>query len=83
MELDNGLRFIANFKYTLKDDISNDLLNEKNLQKKIGYITTETEEAFDMHCDQTMVGFVQEMAPEGHLAKGDMKQMKTVCFYGE
>jgi len=32
VELENGLRFMANFKYTLKDEISKDLLNEKNLK---------------------------------------------------
>lgn len=42
-------RFIANFKYTVKDTV-----------KKGGYkqLTVQNLEKFDSHCDKTMVGFI-------------------------
>ena len=30
VELDNGLRFISNFKYTLKDEYNSDLIHNMN-----------------------------------------------------
>jgi len=60
VELSDGIRFVANFKYTVKDEISKDLLHDPNLAKLNQY-STESEEAFDSRCDQTMIGFVQDI----------------------
>ncbi len=56
IELENGLRFLANFKYTIKPNISSDPINDgynKFVQVKSGDYGK-----FDSQCDKTMVGFV-------------------------
>lgn len=57
MELENGIRFLTNLKYTLKEEISKDPMNEE--PNKFSEIKTGDYAKFDSHCDQTMVGFVQ------------------------
>lgn len=48
MQLDNGMRYIANFRHDIK---SMDLLPKVN---------TESKKMFNMRCQQTMIGFVQK-----------------------
>jgi len=43
VELDEGFRFISNFKYTLKDSISKDLIHATDNLKKLSEISTEDE----------------------------------------
>ena len=81
VELENGLRFISNFKYTLKDSYNSDLIHNKN-HTRLNELSTESEDAFDMKCNETMVGFVQAIAPTGSNPDSDMRSMKTVCFHG-
>jgi hypothetical protein len=57
VELDNGLRFLSNFKYSLKTDISKNPGQE--LVQTFNGLKTGDYAKFDSHCDQTMVGFVQ------------------------
>ena len=42
VELDNGQRFISNFKYTLKDDISADPFGEAKKNGILKFATIET-----------------------------------------
>jgi len=57
IELDNGLRFLSNFKYTLKPNISKD--PEDQSVKSFTQLKTGDYGKFDSQCDKTMVGFVQ------------------------
>jgi hypothetical protein len=57
VELENGLRFMTNFKYALKNDISKNPSQE--LVQKFDNLKTGDYNKFDSLCDQTMVGFVQ------------------------
>mmetsp|Transcript_35490 Transcript_35490/g.54292 ORF Transcript_35490/g.54292 Transcript_35490/m.54292 type:complete len:99 (+) Transcript_35490:464-760(+) len=57
IDLDNGLRFLANFMYSVKPNIS--ALPQKDGYDKFESIKTGDYNKFDSHCDKTMVGFVQ------------------------
>ena len=57
VELDNGLRFVTNFRYNLKDEISKNPLKEN--VSSFSEISTGSEDDFNSQCDQTMIGFVQ------------------------
>lgn len=59
VELENGLRFLANFKYTIKNNIS--AKPSQELVQKFDGLKTGDYNKFDSHCDQTMVGFVQNI----------------------
>ena len=56
IELENGLRFLANFKYTMKPEVSKNPNSEGAL--KFAEIKSGDYNKFDSHCDKTMVGFV-------------------------
>ena len=60
VELDNGQRLVANFRYSLKEYVSSDPLslgvkNDKGLKD----LATDDYNKFYSQCDKTMVGFVQ------------------------
>ena len=59
IELKNGLRFLANFKYTVKPEISKE--PTKDGSDEFQSLKTGDYNKFDTHCDKTMVGFVQTM----------------------
>jgi hypothetical protein len=52
IELENGLRFLTNFKYTLKSYANTTTMAQFNQLKTGDY------EKFNSECDKTMVGFV-------------------------
>jgi hypothetical protein len=52
VELDNGMRFITNFRYNLKDGLS---VNDKDQLKQI---SSGTDEFFSSDCKSTMIGSV-------------------------
>jgi hypothetical protein len=79
IELENGIRFIANFKYSLKSDISKDPL--KDDVSKFSGVKTGDYGKFDSQCDSTMVGFVQTI-PSVSQEKYGMTDHKVKCFYG-
>jgi hypothetical protein len=60
VELENGQRFISNFKYTLKDDVSKDPFQEakKNGISMFELIETSDYDKFKSECNSSMVGFV-------------------------
>lgn len=80
VELDNGLRFLSNFKYTVKPTISKDPTQDG--AEEFVSLKTGDYNKFDSHCDKTMVGFVQEI-PRIKNAQHTMAQHKVSCFWGE
>ena len=56
IELENGLRFLANFRYSIKENVSKDPLTEDDA--KFADLKTGDYDKFNSECDQTMVGFV-------------------------
>lgn len=59
VELANGKRFLTNFKYSIKAEISTDPTIEN--VKDFAAIKTGDYQKFDSECDQSMVGFVMDM----------------------
>jgi len=78
--LENGLRFLTNFKYTVKPEISAD--PTKDGGDEFQNLKTGDYTKFDTHCDRTMVGFVQTM-PRISTEKYTMYKHKIQCFWGE
>ena len=78
VELDNGLRFFANFKYQLKPNVTSD--PTKTDVKKMAKLVQEVDDAakaqFNSVCNQTMVGFVFNTSQPGTLQKHPV-----TCFY--
>mmetsp|Transcript_4265 Transcript_4265/g.6272 ORF Transcript_4265/g.6272 Transcript_4265/m.6272 type:complete len:100 (-) Transcript_4265:307-606(-) len=58
VDLDNGMRFITNYKYALKEYVDSDPL--KDGIKKLAELDTDDYDKFYSICDKTMVGFVQQ-----------------------
>lgn len=80
IELDNGMRFLANFKYSLKPTISADPAKETDF-KKLDDLKTGDYAKFNSECDKTMIGFVQNI-PEKSSEVYSMTNHKISCFYG-
>lgn len=80
IELENGMRFLANFKYTIKPEIS--ALPQQDGFNQFDSVKTGDYGKFDSQCDKTMVGFVQTI-PTTSKEKYSMTQHKVVCFYAE
>lgn len=81
IELENGLRFVSNFRYNIKQLISADPFRDAGAKgiEKFRHIESGDNDKFDSACDQTMVGFVQ--ATKG-TDKSTMAQHKVTCFHG-
>lgn len=60
IELDNGIRFLSNFRYNMKDTISKDPLTEATTNgiSKFATIESGDQDKFDSQCNESMVGFV-------------------------
>jgi hypothetical protein len=63
IELDNGMRFLANYRYNVKPEVSNDPLKDAISSGigKFAAIETGDYEKFSSDCGNTMVGFVQNI----------------------
>ena len=62
VELDSGIRFLANFKYSVKPDISEDPISDGDEQESpLHGLNTANYDKFDSVCDKTMIGFVQSI----------------------
>lgn len=76
VELNNGQRFVTNFRYNIKPSISeNPNADGASRFQGIGagdYIN------FDSKCNESMVGFVQQQH-----GNGSMKQHHGQCFYAK
>lgn len=80
VELDNGLRFIANFRYSVKPNISANPAND--LFSKFTGLKTGDYDRFDSVCDKTMIGFVQTLTSVSKDKYG-LANHNVQCFYGE
>lgn len=76
VELDNGMRFVANFRYSIIDRISEDPV--KDGADRFRSIKASSYASFDSQCNKTMVGFVQTIGGEGTL-----QNHKVQCFVGK
>lgn len=81
IELENGMRFLANYKYTIKESISQDPLLEG--AQGFSKVKSGDYDKFDSHCDKTMVGFVQSIPKINKDQSYSMKSHKVSCFWGE
>lgn len=61
VELENGQRFISNYKYALKPYVSNDPLAMGAHRIAQQSVQTDDYDKFYSLCDRTMVGFVQDL----------------------
>lgn len=81
VELDNGKRFISNFRYNLKEStLKNPLTGDIT---KLSDLSTGSEEAFDSACDQTMVGYLQEDFTNSKSSQESLKNFHATCFYAK
>ena len=79
VELENGLRFLSNFRYNAKETLTKDPLKDELL----GFVSLSTGDygSFDSDCGKTMVGFVQSI-PSITGEKYTMTEHKAQCFVG-
>jgi hypothetical protein len=80
VELENGLRFLANFKYSVKPTISIDPL--KDGANEFTQLKTGDYDKFESSCDKTMVGFVQTI-PKLSSQQYSMSEHNIQCFWAE
>ena len=78
MELENDLRFVANFKYSLKTNVTTDPqhFSMKKLAKLIPDTDAASKAQFDSICNATMVGFMFDKK-----MKGTLTEHPVTCFY--
>ena len=74
VELNNGDRFLANFRYNAKPSFSADPVHDDILS--MVDIHSSDYGSFDSLCGQTMVGFVQKAQESS-----TMTEHKVGCFY--
>lgn len=80
VELENGIRFLSNFKYTVKPEISQD--PTKDGADEFQNLKTGDYNKFDTACDKTMVGFVQTI-PTKSTERYTMNKHHINCFWGD
>ena len=80
VELDNGLRFLANLRYSVKPDISPNPTADNF--SKFFELKTGDYNKFDSQCDKTMIGFVQHIPSINTKESYGMVDHKVQCFYG-
>lgn len=76
VELDNGMRFISNFRYNIKKNLSQDPLQDG--ASSFSNLKTDDYGSFESKCSESMVGFVQSIH-----GSGSMKAHKAQCFYAK
>ena len=74
------MRFLANFKYTVKPEISQD--PTKDGADEFQSLKAGDYNKFETHCDQTMVGFIQTMPTVGNNQQYTMGNHRVQCFFG-
>jgi hypothetical protein len=80
IELENGLRFLTNFKYALVPEVSKDPVHDSF--SKLVDLKTGDYNKFISLCDQTMIGFVQTM-PSIVNKSYSMTEHQMQCFYAK
>lgn len=82
IELENGLRFLANFKYSLKPEVSpNPQALAQTHFSQLSELKTGDYGKFNSECDKTMIGFVQTV-PSSSNELYSLTKHKIQCFYG-
>lgn len=81
--LSNNMRFVANFRYELRDAITGSTDPVKYGSKRLAKMVTDagddkTRAQFNSACNQTMVGFVQDLN-----ATGTFDKHPVTCFYAK
>jgi len=76
VELDNGVRFVTNFRYNVLESISTNPV--KDGEGAFSQIKAGSYGSFDSKCGETMVGFVQRVHGQGSLENHTVQ-----CFYGK
>jgi len=78
------MRFIVNFRYNIKPQISKDPFQEaiKEGVSHFGQIESGDYDKFDSDCSKTMVGFVQNV-PSKTGQTFSMQNHQVQCFYGK
>ena len=56
IDLEDGTRFVTNYRYSLKEYVNSDPL--KSGAKALAGVETDDYDKFYSQCDKTMVGFV-------------------------
>lgn len=79
VQLENNLRFLANFKYEIKKNVTTDPVHAQvDFQKLIPDIESSAKYQFNSICNETMVGFVQNLNKSGSLT-----EHPVTCFFAE
>jgi len=80
VELENNMRFTANFRYNIRQNITKDPLKDfKKVDTMLKNLDDEGisfKYQFDSQCDETMIGFVHKTDEIG-----TMDNHKVSCFY--
>ena len=76
------MRFLANFKYTIKDEIVKAQSKPEMLMQTYQALKTADYGKFDSRCDQTMVGFVQQI-PSITKSNNSLTTHPISCFYAK
>lgn len=79
VELENGERYVTNFRYNVKPSVSTDPLTDQNLLMEDMHAGDYGK--FNSDCTQTMVGFVQQI-PSITGERHSLKDLKAKCFFG-
>lgn len=80
--LDNGTRFVANFKYSVKPEVSTNPTADG--QSEFANLNEGAYTKFDSQCDKSMVGFVQSVpGMGGKSTNSSMIKHEIKCFYAE
>jgi hypothetical protein len=77
VDLETGLRFIANYKYAIKEYVTSDALSQGAKEIKKHGVETDDYDKFYSQCDHTMVGFVQDKKNPTSMSEHHIE-----CFYG-
>lgn len=82
VELENDLRFTANFRYEIRRNITKNVYrNFKKIDtmlRKLDDFGNPTKYQFDSICNETMIGFVHNLTDVG-----SMKEHKVTCFFAQ
>lgn len=83
IELENGMRFVANLRYNIKKSITDDPFTEAQQKGTDQWAQIETGDydKFDSQCDSTMVGFIHNL-PEITGQTFTLQNHQVQCFFG-
>ena len=78
VDLENSLKFHANFKYELLPKVTMNPTKDYNKLAKIVVDASKSKPLFQSVCDQTMIGHVHNMSEQSSMA-----EHKVECFYAK